>query len=90
MGRGISFTLSEDDFIITNAEIKTAQELFELHQEIRQDMLWPERTLKSLARRLERLREMDEVGKRTEEAKRKASIALRKCYDGELFEVENP
>ena len=25
-----------------------------------------------------------------EEAKMKASIALRKCYDGELFWVENP
>ena len=72
MGRGIAFTPSEDNFIITNAETKTAQELFELHQEIRQDMLWPERTLKSLARRVERLRESNGVGRRTDEAKRKA------------------
>ncbi|KKK80208.1 hypothetical protein LCGC14_2825770, partial [marine sediment metagenome] len=64
MGRGVAFTPSEDDFISTNAENKTARELLDLHEELQADMLWPERTVKSLARRVERLRDNGKVGKR--------------------------
>lgn len=72
MGRGISFTPSEDDFISSNAEKKTARELFDLHQQLRKDMLWPKRSIKSLARRVERLRDKGNVGKRDEDTRRKA------------------
>jgi hypothetical protein len=72
MGRGVAFTPSEDDFIATNAENKTARELLDLHDELRADMFWPERTVKSLARRVERLRDTGKVGKRDEDTRRKA------------------
>lgn len=72
MGRGVAFTPSEDDFIATNAENKTARELFELHEQLRGDMMWPQRSLKSLARRVERLREKGQVGKRDDDTRRKA------------------
>ena len=72
MGRGIAFTHSEDQFLSNNAEHKTARELFELHQELRIDMMWSERSIKSLARRVERLREIAELGIRDEETRRKA------------------
>lgn len=75
MGRGVAFTPSEDDFISTNAENKTARELFELHEELRADMMWPERSIKSLARRVERLREQGKVGKRDDDTRRKAYYA---------------
>lgn len=72
MARGIAFTASEDDFIIANAEHRTANELWELHEELRQEMLWPERTLKSLARRVERLREQGLLELRDDDTRRKA------------------
>ena len=72
MGRGLAFTPSEDDFIIGNAESRTAHELKELHDRIRIDMLWPERTLKSLARRVERLRDRGRIDTRDEDTRRKA------------------
>ena len=72
MGRGLAFTPSEDSFLMANAERKTAKELTELHGEMRRDMLWPKRSLKSLARRVERQREVGTVGTRDEEARRKA------------------
>jgi len=72
MGRGIAFTPSEDDFIVANAEIKTAKELFDLHNQLRGDMLWPQRSVKSLARRVERLREQGLIGKRDDNTRRKA------------------
>jgi len=72
MGRGIAFTPSEDDFLIANAETKTAKELTEMHNDMRKDLLWPERSLKSLARRVERLREQGRISTRTDEARRKA------------------
>lgn len=72
MGRGAAFTPSEDDFIMKNAENKTAEELFKLHEEIRRDLLWPQRTEKSLARRVERLRELGKVDLRDEATRRKA------------------
>ena len=72
MGRGVAFTPSEDDFIATNAENKTARELLDLHEELRADMFWPERSVKSLARRVERLRETGTVGKRDDDTRRKA------------------
>jgi len=75
MGRGVAFTPSEDDFISTNAESKTARELLDLHEELRADMFWPERTVKSLARRVERLRENGAVGKRDDDTRRKAYYA---------------
>jgi hypothetical protein len=72
MGRGVAFTPSEDDFLATSAESKTARELFEVHEELRTDMFWPERSVKSLARRVERLRETGSVGKRDDDTRRKA------------------
>lgn len=72
MGRGVAFTPSEDDFIIANGENKTARELLELHEELRGDMMWPQRSQKSLARRVERLREMGILGKRDDATRRKA------------------
>ena len=72
MGRGMAFTPSEDNFVTTNAENKTAHELFELHEELRTDMLWPVRTVKSIARRVERLRDEGKVGKRDDDTLRKA------------------
>ena len=72
MGRGLAFTPSEDSFLMANAESKTAKELVELHEELRKDMLWPKRSLKSLARRVERLREIGTISTRDEEARRKA------------------
>jgi hypothetical protein len=72
MGRGVSFTPSEDDFLTTNAENKTARELYEIHEELRADMLWPKRTVKSLARRVERLRVTGALGIRDEDTRRKA------------------
>jgi hypothetical protein len=84
MGRGVAFTPSEDDFISTNAEIKTARELLDLHGELRADMLWPERTVKSLARRVERLRDDGKVGKRDDDTRRKAYYArVNKTIRGE-------
>lgn len=72
MGRGAAFTPSEDDFIVANGENKTAKELLDLHNELRQDMLWPQRSQKSLARRVERLREIEKIGKRDDATRRKA------------------
>jgi len=72
MGRGVAFTHSEDDFLTTNAEFKTARELFELHEELRQDLMWSKRSVKSLARRVERLRMDGKLGTRDEETRRKA------------------
>ncbi len=72
MGRGVMFTPSEDNFIATNAENKTALELFELDEELRTDMFWSQRTVKSLARRVERLRDTGKVGKRNNDTRRKA------------------
>jgi len=78
MGRGIAFTHSEDQFLSDNAEQKTARELLELHQELREDMLWPKRSVKSLARRVERLREEGQLGVRDEETRRKAYYGRQK------------
>jgi len=72
MVRGVTFTPSEDDFIASNAENKTARELFEIHEDLREDMMWCQRSVKSLARRVERLRETGKVGKRDEDTRRKA------------------
>lgn len=72
MGRGVAFTHSEDQFLADNAENKTARELFELHNELREDMVWPQRSLKSLARRVERLREEGKIGTRDDDTRRKA------------------
>ena len=72
MGRGLSFTHSEDNFLINSAETRTARELCELHQELRRDMVWPARSQKSLARRVERLREEQRLGTRNEITRRKA------------------
>jgi hypothetical protein len=83
MGRGIAFTSSEDDFLATNAEDKTAKELCEIHDELREDMMWPERSIKSLARRVERLRELGKVGKRSEETRRKAYYGRNRAIRGE-------
>ena len=78
MGRGVAFTHSEDDFLVTSAEFKTARELFELHEELRQDLMWPKRSVKSLARRVERLRMDDKIGTRDEETRRKAYYGRHK------------
>ncbi len=83
MGRGVGFTASEDDFLATNAENKTASEVHEVHQELREDMVWPARSLKSLARRIERLRELGKVGKRSEETRRKAYYGRNRAIRGE-------
>ena len=83
MGRGTAFTSSEDDFLATNAEDKTASEIRELHTQLREDMMWPERSLKSLARRIERLRELGKVGKRSEETRRKAYYGRNRAIRGE-------
>lgn len=83
MGRGIAFTVSEDDFLATNAENKTAKEVLELHQELRGGMLWPQRSLKSLARRIERLRELGKLGVRSEETRRKAYYGRNRAIRGE-------
>ena len=72
MGRGLAFTHSEDNFLISSAETRTAHELWELHQELRRDMLWPDRSQKSLARRVERLREEERLGIRDDITRRKA------------------
>ncbi len=72
MGRGMAFTYSEDRFLSDNAEHKTARELIELHRELSEDMMWPGRSIKSLARRVERLRVEDKLGTRDEETRRKA------------------
>lgn len=72
MGRGVGFTASEDAFLIENGENKTAKELLELHNSFRVEKMWPERSLKSLARRVERLREEGKIGTRDEDTRRKA------------------
>ena len=78
MGRGSAFTNSEDDFIAASAEHKTARELYELHEELRQELMWPERSIKSLARRVERLREEGKIGTRDEDTRRKAYYGRHK------------
>lgn len=78
MGRGLAFTQSEDDFLMANGEHKTAHELLDLHESLREDMFWPKRTLKSLARRVERLREEAKLGTRDEETRRKAYYGRHK------------
>jgi hypothetical protein len=78
MGRGVAFTYSEDQFLSDNAEHRTARELLELHSELRVDMVWPERSVKSLARRVERLREEGQIGVRDEETRRKAYYGRHK------------
>ncbi len=83
MGRGIAFTPSEDDFLATNAEDKTAKEIFDLHNQLREDMVWSKRSLKSLARRIERLRELGKIGKRSEETRRKAYYGRNRAIRGE-------
>lgn len=83
MGRGLAFTPSEDDFLVANAETKTAAELLDIHNDMRTDMMWPERTAKSLARRVERLRDQGKLGKRTEEARRKAYYGRNQNIRGE-------
>ena len=82
MGRGVAFTATEDDFLVKNAENKTAKELLEMHQQLRAELVWPERSLKSIARRVERLREESKLGIRTEETRRK-SYYTRKNLRGE-------
>lgn len=72
MGRGLGFVPSEDELIIDNADKMTAKELFNLHNNIREDMIWPKRSLKSLARRVERLRELELIGLRPEDTRRRA------------------
>ena len=72
MGRGLEFKPSEDDFIIEHAETKTAKQLFELHLLLKEEKMWPERSLKSIARRVERLREEDRISTRDEDTRRKA------------------
>lgn len=72
MGRGLGFSKLEDDFIASNAEGMTAEELFDLYEEVRHEFLWPERSEKSIARRVERLREEGHVGFRDAETRRKA------------------
>jgi hypothetical protein len=72
MGRGTAFTFSEDAFILENAETTTAKELYDAHEAVRVEKMWPERSVKSLARRVERLREDGDLGKRDEETRRKA------------------
>ncbi len=72
MGRGVAFTHSEDDFLITNAKVRTASEIFEIHNAVRSDMIWPQRSKKSLARRIERLRGRARVGLRDDLTRRKA------------------
>ncbi len=83
MGRGIAFTPSEDDFLATNAEDKTAKEVFDLHNQLREDMVWSKRSLKSLARRIERLRELGKIGRRSEETRRKAYYGRNRAIRGE-------
>lgn len=78
MGRGGAFTYSEDDFLVNNGEHRTASELFDIHQELRADMMWPQRSLKSLARRVERLREEGKLEIRDEETRRKAYYGRHK------------
>ncbi len=78
MGRGAAFSHSEDEFLVTNAENKTARELFDLHNELRLDLMWPERSIKSLARRVERLREEVQLGIRDDDTRRKAYYARHK------------
>jgi hypothetical protein len=78
MGRGVAFTFSEDEFLIENAETKTAKELYESHEIVRIERMWPERSVKSLARRVERLREVGGLGKRDEETRRKAYYGRRR------------
>ncbi len=78
MGRGVAFTHSEDHFLSDNAEHRTARELLELHLELREDMMWPERSVKSLARRVERLREDGKIGVRDEDTRRKAYYGRHK------------
>ena len=72
MGRGLAFQPDEDSFLIEHAESKTAQELFDMHESVRVERIWPPRSVKSLARRVERLREEAQLGKRDEETRRKA------------------
>lgn len=72
MGRGVAFRPDEDRFLIDNAENKTAEELFNMHEAVRAEKMWPARSEKSLARRVERLREEAQIGMRDEETRRKA------------------
>lgn len=72
MGRGLGFTPAEDSFLLEHAETKTAKEVYDLHEGTRATAMWPKRSLKSLARRVERLREIGKLDVRTEEARRKA------------------
>lgn len=72
MGRGLEFKPSEDDFITQHAENKTAKQLFDMHRTIREEKMWPERSLKSIARRVERLRELGKLSIRDQDTRRKA------------------
>ena len=72
MGRGVAFTFSEDEFLATGAETKTAKEIYDLHEQLRTEKMWVQRSVKSLARRIERLRELNKLGKRDEDTRRKA------------------
>ncbi len=72
MGRGLAFTISEDSFLAEHAETNTAKELFDHHENLREKVIWPQRSVKSLARRVERLRELGRIGQRNEETRRKA------------------
>lgn len=83
MARGVGFTISEDDFLIKNCEIKTAAELFQLHKQLREQRFWSRRSSKSLARRIERLRQLNKVDKRNEETRRKAYYGRNKAIRGE-------
>lgn len=77
MGKGIEFKESEDQLLIENAEHKTAKQLYELHQTKRAEFLWPSRTLKSIARRVERLRLEGKIGIRDQITRRKAYYERR-------------
>ena len=78
MGRGVAFTYSEDSFIVDNGEHKTANELYVLHREIREEKVWPRRSIKSLARRIERLRLDSRLDIRDDETRRKAYYGRHK------------
>jgi hypothetical protein len=72
LGRGVAFRPDEDRFLVENATSKTAEELFKMHETLRVEKMWPARSEKSLARRVERLREEEQIGMRDEETRRKA------------------
>ena len=71
-GRGSAFRPSEDRMIVSLSKDSNATELFDEHQRMQSKNWWPYRSKKSLARRVETLRNMGKLGLRAPATRRRA------------------